>query len=164
MKKVALILAVAMAFLFTGCKKKETISLPFDIADVNHIEMYRYVVPSSAEKQVITEADDITDLYSLFSGLEASNRETEPVAGGTVTSFRFNLSDDTSYEIIYCAEGVKSGRLKFPAEQLNYFTSADIGSCWNNHQYEIVTASEHELPAYESPSMDQAEGDGRASG
>ena len=33
----------------------------------------------------------------------------------------FNLSDDTSYEIIYCAEAVKSGRLKFPAEKLDSF-------------------------------------------
>ena len=29
------------------------------------------------------------------------------VVGETITSFRFNLSDDTSYEIIYCAEAVK---------------------------------------------------------
>ena len=28
--------------------------------------------------------------------------------------------------IIYCAEAVKSGRLKFPAEKLDHFTSADI--------------------------------------
>lgn len=73
-------------------KKKETISMPFDVADVNNIEMYRNVVPNSAEKQVITKTDDIEDIYFLFSGLEVSDKKTEPVAGGTVTSFRFNLS------------------------------------------------------------------------
>ena len=127
MKKIVLVLVAAMVLVFTGCEKKETISMPFDVADVNNIEMYRNAEPYSAEKQVITESEDIADLYSLFSGLEVSDKKTEPVVGETITSFRFNLSDDTSYEIIYCAEAVKSGRLKFPAEKLDYFTSADIG-------------------------------------
>ena len=126
MKKIVLVLVAAMVLVFTGCEKKETISMPFDVADVNNIEMYRNAEPYSAEKQVITESEDIADLYSLFSGLEVSDKKTEPVVGETITSFRFNLSDDTSYEIIYCAEAVKSGRLKFPAEKLDYFTSADI--------------------------------------
>ena len=108
MKKIALVLVAAMVLVFTGCEKKETISMPFDVADVNNIEMYRNVVPNSAEKQVITKTDDIEDIYFLFSGLEVSDKKTEPVAGGTVTSFRFNLSNDTSYEIIYCAEAVTS--------------------------------------------------------
>ena len=138
MKKIALVLVAAMVLVFTGCEKKETISMPFDVADVNNIEMYRNAEPYSAEKQVITESEDIADLYSLFSGLEVSDKKTEPVVGETITSFRFNLSDDTSYEIIYCAEAVKSGRLKFPAEKLDYFTSADIGGRWDSYQYEIV--------------------------
>ena len=53
MKKIALVLVAAMVLVFTGCEKKETISMPFDVADVNNIEMYRNVVPNSAEKQVI---------------------------------------------------------------------------------------------------------------
>lgn len=66
--------------------KKETISMPFDVADVNNIEMYRNAEPYSAEKQVITESEDIADLYSLFSGLEVSDKKTEPVVGETITS------------------------------------------------------------------------------
>ena len=153
MKKIVLVLVAAMVLVFTGCEKKETISMPFDVADVNNIEMYRNAEPYSAEKQVITESEDIADLYSLFSGLEVSDKKTEPVVGETITSFRFNLSDDTSYEIIYCAEAVKSGRLKFPAEKLDYFTAADIESYWDNYQYEIVPVSESELPGQsENPS------------
>ena len=71
------------------------------------------------------------------------------VAGGAVTSFRFNLSDHTSYEIIYCAEAVKKGRLKLPAEQQDYFTSADIGGCWDGCAYEAVDTGESELPSYD---------------
>ena len=40
MKKIALVLVAAMVLVFTGCEKKETISMPFDVADVNNIEMY----------------------------------------------------------------------------------------------------------------------------
>ena len=153
MKKIVLVLVAAMVLVFTGCEKKETISMPFDVADVNNIEMYRNAEPYSAEKQVITESEDIADLYSLFSGLEVSDKKTEPVVGETITSFRFNLSDDTSYEIIYCAEAVKSGRLKLPEEKLDYFTSADIGGRWDSYQYEIVPVSESELPGQsENPS------------
>ena len=153
MKKIVLVLVAAMVLVFTGCEKKETISMPFDVADVNNIEMYRNAEPYSAEKQVITESEDIADLYSLFSGLEVSDKKTEPVVGETITSFRFNLSDDTSYEIIYCAEAVKSGRLKLPEEKLDYFTAADIESYWDNYQYEIVPVSESELPGQsENPS------------
>ena len=153
MKKIVLVLVAAMVLVFTGCEKKETISMPFDVADVNNIEMYRNSEPYSAEKQVITESEDIADLYSLFSGLEVSDKKTEPVVGETITSFRFNLSDDTSYEIIYCAEAVKSGRLKLPEEKLDYFTAAEIESYWDNYQYEIVPVSESELPGQsENPS------------
>lgn len=112
MKKIALVLVAAMVLVFTGCEKKETISMPFDVADVNNIEMYRNVVPNSAEKQVITKTDDIEDIYFLFSGLEVSDKKTEPVAGGTVTSFRFNLSNDTSYEIIYQSTEQRPSGLK----------------------------------------------------
>ena len=49
--------------------------MPFDVADVNNIEMYRNAEPYSAEKQVITESEDIADLYSLFSGLEVSDKK-----------------------------------------------------------------------------------------
>ena len=40
MKKIALVLVAAMVLVFTGCEKKETISMPFDVADVNNIETF----------------------------------------------------------------------------------------------------------------------------
>ena len=81
-KIIVLTLTIMLCASLAGCGKKTTIDIPFDIADVNHIEMYHYVVPDSAEKKVITEIDDITELYSMFSELEVSNKKTEPVAGG----------------------------------------------------------------------------------
>lgn len=155
-----IILALALFFPLTGCDEdgpisrqsemtQETVTLPFDVADVCNVEIYRYVVSSAAEKKVATEAEDIAHLYFVFSGLEVSGKERKPAPGKAITSFRFNLSDGTSYEIIYYSIAVKSGRLKFPSEQLDYFTSADIGGLWSNINYEVVAASEDELPVYE---------------
>ncbi len=150
MRKTAIfIFAITLCALLPGCGKATTISLPFAASDVENVEMYHYVVPASAEKKIITQADDIGALCALFSELPVSDRKTEPVAGGAVTSFRFNLSDHTSYEIIYCAEAVKKGRLKLPAEQQDYFTSADIGGCWDGCAYEAVDTGESELPSYD---------------
>ena len=154
------ILTLALVFSLTGCdgdgpisrwieSTKKTVTLPFDVTDVCDVEVYHYVLSSDAEKKVATQAEDISYLYSKFSGLEVSVKEREPDPGKAITSFRFNLSDGTSYEIIYYAIAVKAGRLKFPAEQLDYFTSADIGSGWYNLDDESVAASEAELPVYE---------------
>lgn len=148
-KMVALIMVLILSMSLVGCSKKVTIDIPFDSANVSNIEMYHFTVPTSAEKKVITGADDIEAIYTMFVGLSLTDKKTEPVPGKSVTGFRFNLSDGTSYEIIYCAEAVKAGRLKFPAEQLDYFTLADIEGHWDNYDYEIVPADESELPSYE---------------
>lgn len=150
MKKITmLIFALILCLILVGCEKKETVDLPFTIADVSYVEMYHYVVPASPEKKVITKADDIAWLYGMFSELQVSSKKTEPVTGENITSFRFHLSDGTNYEIIYCMQVVKAGRLKFPAEQLDYFTSADIEGCWNTYEYEVFRINESELPSYE---------------
>ena len=60
-----------------------TISLPFAASDVENVEMYHYVVPASAEKKIITQADAISELYAVFSELPVSDRKTEPVASGS---------------------------------------------------------------------------------
>ena len=61
---------------------------------------------------------------------------------------RFNLSDGTSYDLIYACYGVKNGELKSAAGGFKYFTSADIGSYWNNlnTELEAIPINESELP------------------
>ncbi|MFQ7003308.1 MAG: hypothetical protein ACLRRT_06280 [Ruthenibacterium lactatiformans] len=87
MRKTAIfILAITLCALLSGCGKAMTISLPFAASDVENVEMYHYVVPASAEKKIITQADAISELYAVFSELPVSDRKTEPVAGGAVTS------------------------------------------------------------------------------
>ena len=59
-----------------------------------------------------------------------------------------NLSDGTSYDLIYACYGVKNGELKSEAGGFKYFTSADIGSYWNNlnTELEAIPINESELP------------------
>lgn len=53
-----------------------TISLPFAASDVENVEMYHYVVPASAEKKIITQADAISELYAVFSELPVKDRKS----------------------------------------------------------------------------------------
>lgn len=111
--------------------------------------MYHYDgVPASAEKKVVVAENDIKTLYDKFKGLSLKGKTTEETAGADVTSFRFNLSDGTSYDLIYACYGVKNGELKSAAGGFKYFTSADIGSYWNNlnTELEAIPINESELP------------------
>lgn len=125
------------------------IDFPFEVEDVESVEMYHYDgVPASAEKKVVVAENDIKTLYDKFKGLSLKDKTTEETAGADVTSFRFNLSDGTSYDLIYACYGVKNGELKSEAGGFKYFTSADIGSYWNNlnTELEAIPINESELP------------------
>ncbi len=82
-----------------GNNKTVNIDLPFEVGDVEIIEMYHFVgVPVSAEKKVIVAEETIKNLYDMFEGLSLELKEVEETAGAEITSFRFNLSDGTSYD------------------------------------------------------------------
>ena len=132
------------------------IDFPFEVEDVESVEMYHYDgVPASAEKKVVVAESDIKTLYDKFKGLSLKDKTAEETAGADVTSFRFNLSDGTSYDLIYACYGVKNGELKSESGGFKYFTSADIGSYWNNlnKELEATPVNESELPGSESISQ-----------
>ena len=147
-KYIALVLALILMLGLVGCKEKTVnIDFPFEVGDVETIELYRYAgAPVSAEKKVIDAEETIKDLYDRFEGLTLKLKETEETTGGKITSFRFNLSDGTTYELIYVCYGVKSGKLKSSTGNFEYFTSADIGYYWNDIDLEAVSVEESELP------------------
>ena len=127
-KLIALVLAVVCVLGLVGCNNKTVnIDLPFEVGDVENIEMYHFVgVPVSAEKKVIVAEETIKNLYDMFEGLSLELKEVEETAGAEITSFRFNLSDGT--------------------DNFEYFTSADISSYWSNTDLEAVPVEESELP------------------
>ena len=147
-KSAALVLTLVCVFVFAGCSNKTVnIDLPFEVDDVENIEMYHFVgAPVSAEKKVVVAEETIKTLYDMFEELTLENKEVEETAGAEITSFRFNLSDGTSYELIYGCYGVKTGNLKSSTGDFIYFTSADIGSYWNNTDIEAVPVEQNELP------------------
>ena len=118
MKRVVLLLCMlALCTAAAGCAQETALQLPFDAAQVTGVEMYRFTVPADAEKKVLTQEADIRAVYELFDGLAVSDRKTQAEAGETVTGFRFYLTDGAEYELIYCAQGVKRGRLVIPGAQ-----------------------------------------------
>ena len=151
MKKLLLALAVILGLLLSlslaSCARTVSIELPFEPADLDTVEMFRFQNPTQAQKKVITDPADMKDLCDLLESISLKDKKTEPVAGGSVTSFRFHCTDGKTYEVIYSAIGVKSGRIKMTGWEKDYFTSADLGACWNNYDYPVIDAAENELPA-----------------
>ena len=151
MKKTAALLFLLTLILFlSGCSGKTVnFDFPFEVGEVKSIEMYHFAgAPVSAEKKIITAESDIKVLYDMFDGLSLKDKKAEETTGAVVTSFRFNLSDGTYYELIYACYGVCNGNLKSKTDSFEYFTSADIGSYWNNLNagLEASPADEGELP------------------
>ncbi len=151
MKKAIALISLMVLFLgLAGCNGKTVnIDFPFEVRDVENIEMYHYAgAPVSAEKKVVTAESDISALYKMFEGLSLKDKKVGETVGADVTSFRFNLSDGTNYELIYVCDGVKSGNLKSKAGNFEYFTSADIGAYWDdlNTELKAIHVNESELP------------------
>lgn len=147
-KTIGLISLLILMMGLVGCNEETVnIDFPFEVGEVENIEMYHYTgVPVSAEKKVVVAETDITDLYDKFEDLSLIEKQVDETAGGDVTSFRFNLSDGTSYELIYVCNGVKNGKLKSSTGNFEYFTRSDIGSYWSNIDLEAVPVEESELP------------------
>ena len=147
-KTIGLISLLILMMGLVGCNEETVnIDFPFEVGEVENIEMYHYTgVPVSAEKKVVVAETDITDLYDKFEDLSLIEKQVDETAGGDVTSFRFNLSDGTSYELIYGCDGVKNGKLKSSTGNFEYFTRSDIGSYWSNIDLEAVPVEESELP------------------
>ena len=78
-KYIALVLALILMLGLVGCKEKTVnIDFPFEVGDVETIELYRYAgAPVSAEKKVIDAEETIKDLYDRFEGLTLKLKETE---------------------------------------------------------------------------------------
>lgn len=149
-KSTNLISFLILMMVLVGCSKETVhIDFPFEVGDVENIEMYHYAgAPVSAEKKIVVAKTDITDLYHMFENLSLTDKQVEEITGTDVTSFRFNLSNGTNYELVYVCNGVKNGKLKSSTGNFEYFTSSDIGSYWSNMDLESVPVKESELPKW----------------
>lgn len=106
------------------------LSLSFSVDAVSSVDMYHYdSVPVNAQKKVLTSADDIKKLYETLSGLSLKSTTTEDMVGSEVTIFRFHLSDNITYDVIYCYYGFRKGELS--TDNYTYTITTDLTSLWN---------------------------------
>ncbi len=145
-KSTFAIISIAFCLVLVGCAQTKSIDFPFESSEVENVEMFYFIDPTDAEKRVVTDQEDIADISKTLQSISLQDKKTEPVAGNSVISFRFNLSDGSLYEVVYSAVAVKSGRIATTDSEKEYFTSADIGGMWDNYDYEVVHAGEDELP------------------
>lgn len=129
-----------------GATEYVSVQFPFGVTDMESIEVYHYDgVPVNAEKKLVTDEENMTYIYETLNSLLMQEKEVEEVTGASVTSFRFILPDGSEYNIVYVGNGVKNGKIK-RNDGTSYFTSADVGSIWENLSVEAVPANESELP------------------
>lgn len=147
MKRIFLFALIPFVFCCVSCSQQKKITLPFSAAEVEEVEVYQFSVPAQAEQKRVTAREDIQNIVALLTTVTVAENPAEQTAGGTTTSFRFRLSSGSDYEIIYVSYGVKNGELKSP-HAFHYRTQADIGSIWNQLDYEAVAVETVELPAY----------------
>lgn len=145
-KSTFAIIAVVFCLVLVGCAQTKSIDFPFESFEVESVEMFYFIDPVDAEKRVVTDQEDIADIFKTLQSVSLQDKKTEPVAGNSVISFRFYLSDGSPFEVVYSAVAVKSGCIVTTDSEKEYFTSADIGGMWDKYDYEVVHAGEDELP------------------
>ena len=79
MKKSAgvILLFGLLALTLFGCGQKA----PFPAENAESVEVYRYVVPASAEKKIVTEPEEVEDICEQLIAA-GTPKEGEPLAGG----------------------------------------------------------------------------------
>ena len=145
MKKLKILAFMIIACVsLAACTKTANIDFPFEPTDIKNIEMYHFIDPMDAEKKVVAEQNDITAICQSLERISLKDKTTEPIAGGSLTAFRFNLSDGTTYDVIY-TEIDKGGEIKTADNDKYYFTSADVEGYWDNYDYDVISVKEEEI-------------------
>lgn len=147
--KICLLLFLCVCLFFTACSQNTKIELPFSAKDVASIELYHYTVPAQAQQKILTSEQEITSIIETLTTIPVKkNKSYSNQTGTTVTSFRFNLTDGTDFEIIYTCYGVKKGSIQ-SSYMFDYQTTSDVGGKWDNFDIPAVDVSQEILPVYD---------------
>ena len=150
MKKLfcySLLLLPLIALACTACAQPRLV-LPFAAAEVVQVEVYRFTVPTQAEQKMVTGESDIAHIVDTLTASPVRQNRLAEVAGSTVTSFRFHLTDGQFFTVLYADHGDGAGTLR-SSYAFDYQTTADIGRLWAECDYDAVPVDEAFLPAYE---------------
>ena len=93
-KMIGMITLLLLMMGVVGCNgEKVNIDFPFEVGEVENIEMYHYTgVPVSAEKKVVVAKTDITDLYDKFEDLSLIDRKSTRLNSSHVSESRMPSS------------------------------------------------------------------------
>lgn len=154
MKKIILVTLTCflIILLFYRSNSSEKPNLPISEAEIESIEVYSFTVPMDSEKKIITEKDDIEYILKRLKELKVKKSykypENDTYVGTSTLSFRFNLFDNQSIDIIYSSGEENHGILK-SSYVFYYETEGDLITLWEDLKYDSNKATEAELPTYE---------------
>lgn len=138
--------------IFQGCSSNDKPNLNLSLTDINSVEVYSFIVPTEAEKKVITNEDDINYILKQLTGLKVQKSYDYPpnpsIVGGSNISFRFNKNDGTSTDAIYIEDTKETGILK-SSYVYYYKTEGNLNELWENLNYDVIKANTDELPRYD---------------
>ena len=131
-KAMCILLSAALAALPAGCGRES--AAPFRTGEVRSVEIYRYDgVPAGAEKKTVTDPAEIARICERLLAA-GTPQDGEPLAGGTVISFRVQLEDAAPYEAVY-EETAEENSLR------------EMEALWDGLSGEAAPASQEELPS-----------------
>lgn len=139
------VIILAAVFVLSGCSGKKD-RIFFEAEELSKIELYRFIIPSDAEKKVASDQEEIRKICDALR-IELKENKLSPATGSEVTSFRLYFTDGRTAEIIYTDSGKNNKIVSlFGEEELTGQTTADLGAVWERCTAQAVMAKEQELP------------------
>ena len=138
-------ICICLLLFITGCGNTTKL-VNFSLSDMKSIDIYKFSVPTDAEKKVVTGENDIKTIINDINSIKIKGKATlaDSTDGGAMT-FVFNKTDGTQFIISY-----DGGTIKTPDGSPNQFwykiDDNSMFSKWDNLNYSAQKVSQSELP------------------
>lgn len=138
-------ICICFSLFITGCGNTSKL-VNFTPSNVKSIDIYKFSVPTDAEKKVVTAENDIKTIINDINSIKIKGKATlaDTTVGGAMT-FVFNKTDGTQFIISY-----DGGTIKTPDGSPNQFCykidDNSMFSKWENLNYSAQKVSQSELP------------------
>lgn len=145
-KSIHLFFSCIFLLLFvSGCGNTSEV-VNFSSSDVNSIDMYKFSVPTDAEKKTVTAENDIKTIINYITSIKIQGNATlEDATFGGAMTFVFNKTDGTQFVISY-----DGGTIKAPDDSPNQFwykiDDMSMFSKWDKLNYPAQKVPQSELP------------------
>ena len=123
-------LILCLFLLLCGCESytsEQGIDFPFSLEDIVRAEMFDH---TALEKKITEDPSELQSLYATFHFLEMRSGPIDHSEDAHIYSFRFHLTDGSTYLLIYEKNTTKGGILT-GQDLAPKFTAADIAGMWD---------------------------------